>query len=136
MLAAVITPAAAPISSLSIFLLSTFFISRTHDEPSVVPIKGIIIPLKASKYIISLPNTSFILFILFGRGMFCYLPVSKQISLRNGKPVTALIFLMPRVTLYPCELGFVYLQQVKQTSPEIGVQRGLLVAFHPAALAP
>lgn len=46
--AATITPAAKPASERCTILLSDFFIKNTHAEPSVVPIKGISIPIKVS----------------------------------------------------------------------------------------
>ena len=46
--AATITPAAKPASERCTISLSDFFIKNTHAEPSVVPIKGISIPIKVS----------------------------------------------------------------------------------------
>lgn len=46
--AATITPAAKPASERCTISLSDFFIKNTHAEPSVVPIKGISMPIKVS----------------------------------------------------------------------------------------
>jgi len=50
--AAIITPDANPKSIFSTFLFILFFIKKTHDEPKVVPKKGINIPISKFKSLI------------------------------------------------------------------------------------
>lgn len=60
----------------------------------------------------------------------------KSFCLSYRKPVAALVFRVPGVTLYPDYLHLMYLAQIEQLFPQIGIESGLFFCAHPALSLP
>lgn len=65
-----------------------------------------------------------------------YILFLKLLTLRHRHLVAAVVFGVLRVALHPVVVELVAVHQLQQLLPQVGVQGGFLVAFHPAPLFP